>query len=212
MQRAISNYWYWQKINYGTRESFEQAIALEPERMAVENERALRGENSLGHVTFSYMSRGEYATQLRRWFDAVGRDRILILESEQLYADPTTLDRVLEWLGLGPHHQPFPADNGADRRDDMDPELLLQLQRHFEPHNRDLFELLGYELWTDQARTAPRLSHDACCRGRRPVRTRPTTATAAGSAKADGHPRWRGTSPRVAAVAMAAPPQSRAEG
>jgi hypothetical protein len=150
VQRAISNYWYWKKINYGETESFERAIALEPERMAVENERALRGENSIGHVTYSYMARGEYATQLRRWFDAVGRDRILILESEQIYADPLTLTRVLDWLGLPPHHVPYRSDNSADRQDDMSPALLDQLHEHFEPHNRELFELLGYELWADE--------------------------------------------------------------
>jgi len=28
------------------------------------------------------------------------------------------------------------------------PELLAELAAHFEPHNRELFDLLGYELWT----------------------------------------------------------------
>jgi hypothetical protein len=30
----------------------------------------------------------------------------------------------------------------------VDAGLLAELHRHFEPHNEELFELLGTELWT----------------------------------------------------------------
>jgi hypothetical protein len=147
-ERAISQYWLWRQRGQWETESLERAIELEPERLAFEDERVRRGERSTNHIAFSYVARGEYAVQLRRWFDAVGRDRILVLESESLYTDPTATQSVLDWLGLAPHHVPFPAANSAARLDEVSPALMARLREHFEPHNQDLFELLGHQLWT----------------------------------------------------------------
>jgi hypothetical protein len=151
-ERAISQYWLWRGRGQWETESLERAIELEPERLAAQAERVRNGERSIEQIAFSYMARGEYAGQLRRWFDAVGRERILVLESEQLFTDPRTSERALEWLGLAPHHQPFPISNAARRLDEASPALLQRLHDHFEPHNRALFNLLGYELWTDSAK------------------------------------------------------------
>ncbi len=148
-ERAISQYWHWRQQGRWETESLERAIELEDERLAPQTERFLRGERSVEHIAFSYVARGEYAGQLRRWFDAVGQERILVLESEQLAADPAVPDQVLDWLGLPPHHQPYPASNAARRLEPTSPELLGRLRDHFRPHNQALFELLGRELWTD---------------------------------------------------------------
>ncbi len=159
-QRAISQYWFWRqwfrRELEGTEiESLEEGIALEPERMAAAEPRVLRGERSHDHVWFSYLARGEYAAQLRRWFDAVGRERVLVLESEKLNSDPTVPAGVLAWLGLPPHPLPFPSHNAAVRLEGADPELISFMSRHFEPHNRELFDLIGHELWTDSVPTQP---------------------------------------------------------
>jgi Sulfotransferase domain len=148
-ERAISQYWHWRQQGRWETESLERAIELEPERLTPQAERFLRGERSVEHIAFSYVARGEYAGQLRGWFDAVGRDRILVLESEKLYTDPATSERARDWLGLSPHQQPFPVSNAARRLEEASPELMAGLRAHFEPHNRELFELLGHELWTD---------------------------------------------------------------
>ncbi len=150
VQRAISQYWLWRWRNLWETESLERAFELEPERLAKVNERVLRGERSPEHMAFSYLSRGEYAPQLRRWFDAVGRDRILVLESERLYTDPALPARVLDWLHLAAHAEPYPTANRAARLDSESPDLVDRLRERFEPHNRELFELLGHEMWTDQ--------------------------------------------------------------
>lgn len=154
-QRAISQYWLWRKTNLYETESLDRALELEPERLAIESERVLRGERSVGHMAFSYVARGEYASQLRRWFEAVGRDRVLVLESERLYVDPTASAHVLEWMGLAPHGEPYPALHGAARPSEENAELESRLRRHFEPHNRELFELLGYELWRKEPDSPP---------------------------------------------------------
>jgi hypothetical protein len=145
--RAISQYWFWRKLGLYERESLERAIELEPERMARAEPVVLRGLPSIEHMAFSYVSRGEYAPQLRRWFDAVGRERILVLESERL-PEPSNSGTVLDWLGLAPHHEPFPTINAAERLDPDSDAVLSRLRTHFAPFNRELFDLLGRELWT----------------------------------------------------------------
>jgi hypothetical protein len=147
-QRAISHYWFWRKLNLYETESLERALELEPARLAAVEAQVKAGRRSVEHMAHSYVARGEYATQLRRWFDAVGRDRVLVLESERLYADPATADRARAWLGLAPHDFPFPVSNGAERLEE-DPALMAKLDAHFAPHNQELFDLLGYELWTE---------------------------------------------------------------
>ena len=42
------------------------------------------GGESFAHRNFSYKARGHYAEQLRRWFAVIDRDRILVMESEEL--------------------------------------------------------------------------------------------------------------------------------
>jgi len=148
-QRAISHYWLWQqRQRQWETESLERAIELEPERLAAQNDRFQSGERSFEHIAFSYLARGDYAEQLERWFDAVGRDRILVIESEQLFSDPATAQRVLDWLGLAAHSHPFPVTNEAARLTEASPELIARLNEHFAPRNRALFELLGHDLWT----------------------------------------------------------------
>lgn len=157
-QRAISQYWFWRQwfrheLEGSQIETLEEGIAREPARMAAAQPLVLRGERSPDHIWFSYLARGEYAGQLRRWFDAVGRQRVLVLESEQLSSDPAVSAGVLEWLGLPPHPQPFPALNAAVRLEAADPEVAAFMRRHFEPHNRELFDLIGHALWTDTVPT-----------------------------------------------------------
>jgi hypothetical protein len=147
VERAVSHYWHARKANKET-ESFERAIALEPERLRGAEAAVRKGERSPAHQLYSYVARGEYSGQIRRWFDAVGAERVLVLESEALFADPDTADGALKWLGLGPSSVPFPALNGASRSDRSDSAVLEALRLHFEPHNRELFELLGREMWT----------------------------------------------------------------
>lgn len=148
VERAISHYWLSRNSMTWEKETLERGIELESQRLAAEIPKVLRGERSFGHATFSYVARGEYASQLRRWFDAVGRERILVLESEKLNREPEG-SGVLQWLGLDPHSAPFPAVNRTARFAESPPEVIARLQEHFAPYNCELFELLGYELWTE---------------------------------------------------------------
>jgi len=147
-QRAISQYWHWRRQGDLETETLERAIELEPSRLAPERERFLRGERCHEYIAHSYVARGEYAPQLARWFDAVGRDRVLVVESERLFGDADASREIVEWLGLPAHAVPYPVVNGAPRLEEADPALVERLQAHFAPWNEQLFELLGRELWT----------------------------------------------------------------
>ncbi len=155
VQRAISHYWHNRRIGLWETEPIARALDLEPERLAATQDAFERGEWSREHMAFSYQARGDYAPQLRRWFDAVGRDRVLVLESERLYDGGGERDLVLDRLGLEPAGVPYPQLYGADRLDGEDAGLLDRLRTRFAAPNRELFELLGRELWTgDPGRSA----------------------------------------------------------
>lgn len=148
VERAISNHWARVRWGVARGESLEEAIDRETE-LRGNNERGLRTEVNFAHKAYSYLARGEYAAQLRRWFDAVGRERVLVVESERLTTDPEVARRILAWIGLPDRSDPFPVTNQAVRHEEASPEVVARLRAHFEPHNRELFELLGTELWTE---------------------------------------------------------------
>jgi hypothetical protein len=147
VQRAISQYWHVRRLGYEKEASLEAALALEEQRLAGETERVRRGEESASHRRLSYRSRGHYAEQLRRWFDAVGRERVLVIESEELWANPRSSAAVLDWLGLSRVDTALPTINDAPRAYAADAATIEELQKYFEPLNEDLFELLGRRLW-----------------------------------------------------------------
>jgi hypothetical protein len=147
IERAFSHY---QHEVRGGREplSFVEALDREPERLAGEEERIRREPNyySWNHHRYSYTHRGLYAQQLRRWLEHFPRSQLLVLQSEAMYRDPAAAtERVHRFLGL--------RDYRLDRYEDsyqrgnyerqMPAELRARLTGYFEPHNRELFELLG---------------------------------------------------------------------
>ena len=146
VQRAVSQYW----LNRGRQheaESLGVAIELEEERLAGQDEAVRRGERSFAHQRFSYAARGQYAEQLERWFSHVGRDRMLVIQSEELFTSNDTANGILRWLDLDASDLPFPKGNAADRQEVSDPDVLARLHGHFEPHNQQLERLLDHRLW-----------------------------------------------------------------
>jgi hypothetical protein len=148
VDRALSHY---QHEVRGGREplSFEEALTREPERLAGEESRLENEPDyySYNHHRYSYVCRGLYLEQLRRWARHFSRSQLLILQSERLFRDPAgTTAAVHQFLGLEPHRlqvdRPF-VQKEYDRN--LPPERRAQLARVFEPHNRELFQWLGEE-------------------------------------------------------------------
>jgi hypothetical protein len=146
VERAISQYWLNRRRRHET-ESFRTAVETEAERLAGQEEIVRAGQRSDRYQRFSYASRGQYAEQLVRWFDHVGRDRVLVVQSEDMFESRETGDGILSWLGLGPSERPFPKGNDATRHEEADADVVARLRAHFVPYNQDLEDLLGRPFW-----------------------------------------------------------------
>jgi hypothetical protein len=148
VDRALSHHQH--ELRDG-RESlpFAEAIDREAERLSGEEER-LRSDPayySYNHHRYSYLFRGLYLEQLRRWVQHFPRSQLLVLQSERLFRDPlATTAAVHAFLGLRPHrlegYKPF--QHGSYDRG-LPGELRARLVTYFEPHNRELFRWLGEE-------------------------------------------------------------------
>ena len=150
VDRAASH--HWDRLQHGVEQlPFELAVAMEPERLAGERERMVADTAYQSHAYehFSYLSRGHYAEQVEDLFRRFGQDRVLVLRSEDLYADPQRVyDRTLEFLRL-PHHRPdtFGRHHAHEGRPAMPDALRCDLEAYFAPHNDRLARLLGTDVW-----------------------------------------------------------------
>ena len=145
VERAVSAYHH--QVRAGT-ESLPLAAALDQEssRLAGEIERLRRDKNyrSPAHRRYSYMARGLYADQLEAWFRYFRREQVLVIRSEDFFADPgTTVDQVIRFLGLAPLQTRQFRRFNAGEYSDTDPSIRRRLVEYFSPHNRRLCELLG---------------------------------------------------------------------
>lgn len=144
--RALSHYRHSRYLGQ-ERLSFDAAVAAENERLATARGRS---ESANHHAlrAYSYLSRGRYAEQLERWYEHVSPDRIAVVASEELFADPEqTLGDLLRFLELDPMPAPaFPSTNAHRNQDreSLSPRLRAQLDDYFAPHNERLAQLLGW--------------------------------------------------------------------
>lgn len=151
VERAYSHYQHSVRAGAETL-SFPEAIEREPERLAGEEQR-IRADSrypGVNHRMYSYVSRGMYADQLERWLPRFPDGSLLVLRSEDLFADPLHCYReVLTFLGL-PDWQP--AEFGVHTKRSPRPapgipaSTRRQLEERFAPANRRLELLLGREL------------------------------------------------------------------
>ena len=103
VERAFSHYRERVKQGVETLDTFEAAIDAEASRIDGEVERMEREPNyvSWEHLNFAYCDQSRYAASLDRWFAHWPREQMLILRSEDLYADPAAvLDQTRAFLGL----------------------------------------------------------------------------------------------------------------
>jgi O-antigen/teichoic acid export membrane protein len=134
--------------------AFEDALAAEDERLAGELDRMLADPAyvSFRREHFSYRSQGCYVEYLPAWIERFGRDRVLVLVSEEFYEDPAReYHRTLSFLGLPPHDPTYEAHNYHPLTRPMDPRTRDDLASFFAPYTRDLRSFLDRELpWGDR--------------------------------------------------------------
>lgn len=146
VERAFSAYRHEFARGYET-ESFDDALALEDERVEPELEKMALdpGYASFSHRHHSYRRRGHYAEQVSRFIDGLGRDHVLVVESDDFFKAPEQeYRRIVEFLGLRPH-QPAQFDQwNARPGSPMSPGARSRLEEALAPHDAALEELLGH--------------------------------------------------------------------
>jgi Sulfotransferase domain len=136
VDRAYSH--YQMEVRRGNEaRSFEEAT--EEEMTSAED------EGNTVDVAHAYLRRGLYAEQLERFSFFANRERLLVVQSENLFTRRLeVLERVLRFLRLPPFESTLaPSPAGRPTYEPMDPDTRLRLEGFFAPHNERLYDLLS---------------------------------------------------------------------
>lgn len=149
VSRAHSNYMDRVATGFEDLPTFEDAIDAEPQRLAGVTDDFLRDPRAydFDHDHHTYLARGHYAPQLRRYFDLFGRDAVLVLTMDELSRDAAAaFRRVQDFLGLPHALVDLRPRNVRPGRRPLDPGTKERLSEHYRPLNAELYELLGRDL------------------------------------------------------------------
>jgi hypothetical protein len=150
VERAFSAYKHEFARGFET-EPLERALALEDDRVGPELARMLAdpGYQSDVYRHQAYRRRGHYAEQLHRFVQALGADRVHVVQSELFFTEPVQeYTRLLDFLGL-PAVLPTSFDRYNPRPSaPLDPAVAGALSEHFAPHDAALEPFLrGQPSW-----------------------------------------------------------------
>ena len=126
---------------------FEEALDAEPERLRGERERMMAEEHyqSAAYQHNAYLTRGQYIDQLLDLERAVGRDRLLVLDSGDFFCDPEPVfTQVLAFLELPSQVKIGYERHNARRRSPMPAGLRQRLEEHFAPYDERLAQWWGH--------------------------------------------------------------------
>lgn len=147
VQRTISDYHHMARLGMETL-PLDQAIALEPQRLAGEYEKMCADERyfSAAFMRHAHIARSVYIDQVLAYHRHFPRERVLILRSEDLFADPiSTLWLVHDFLGLQRSRPANVVQKNKGTYAAPDPILVERLRSYFRPHNQRLYEHLGVD-------------------------------------------------------------------
>lgn len=153
-KRAYSHFWHSKRLGFDDVETFEEALDLEPERMATDDRRF--------HMRFSYLDRGHYIEQLEdltarhdrakthvMLLDDLGNDRIPTLEAlmDFLEVDPSYATSIKEqWTNKYRVAEKPGGEQKVVAYPPLPPETRARMVEHFKPWNDRLAEWLGRDL------------------------------------------------------------------
>jgi hypothetical protein len=143
VSRAFSHYQH-RKTRHLESRSFEQAVADELRSNASLPARgvALRADAA---SMWEYVARGYYALQLELLFSLYPRERVLVLDSADLFADTAAAcQHVFDFLEVEPFEvQSEKVYNRGYYREKIDPRIAERLRAHYRPYDELLQSLLG---------------------------------------------------------------------
>jgi hypothetical protein len=145
--RAHSHYQERVRQGIETLPTFAEAVEAEDGRLAGEVERMLEDPTyaSWNHLNFGYLAQSDYATGLRRWLDRFPAEQVLVLRSEDLYADDAgVLAEVRGFLGLDAVRPAETKQWNRTGSSDLDPGLARELADRLAPSVTELQSMLGW--------------------------------------------------------------------
>jgi hypothetical protein len=148
VSRAYSHYHHVRAMGF-EHLSFEDALLAEADRLHGQEERLASDAcyRSVEHQHHSYVARGHYLPQLERWARVVPPERMLVIVSEEFYADPAAeFRRVTRFLGLPDAWLPRYERSNAQSYRPMAPSTKASLRALFAEPNRALAVSLGRQL------------------------------------------------------------------
>jgi hypothetical protein len=135
------------RARYGYPESFERSVEIALEHLAGG---APAPEAGLKRLAVSFVARGLYAEQLESLFRCVPRERVLVLRSEDLFADPAAVHaEALRFLELPPQRLAAYPVKSAHAGPRLASDTAGRLAEFFRPHNQRLYALLGRDFGWD---------------------------------------------------------------
>lgn len=151
IDRAYSHYNH--EVSMGAESlSFEDALAREESVLPAETARVVadEGYRSYAHFHYSYLARGIYADQLEPWTSLFPREELLVIRSEDFYADPATVvGQVFGFLGLPAWASGVYKKYNLAHYVDMNPATRERLAAFYRPHNLRLYKNLGKDFGWD---------------------------------------------------------------
>ena len=147
VERAFSHYKHHVKLKVESL-PFDEAIKAERERLDGEWDKMVQDEsyNSYNFQMFSYLKRGIYIDQLKRWFEFFPKEQFLILQSEGFFRDPAGIfAETLQFLGLPEYKLISYKKFNTSQYVSMPPNIREYLINYFMPYNKGLYEFLGLD-------------------------------------------------------------------
>jgi hypothetical protein len=151
VDRAYSHYQAIRLRGNEPLESFEEAIAQEPDRIRADERRTLVDPNfrSWSLHGWAYLKSSCYAAHFERWYEFFPPEQMVLVNFDrELTADARgVLRAVYAHLGLPDYHNPsLPVLNMiAGPYEPLADETRARLIEYFRPHNRRLYELTGID-------------------------------------------------------------------
>lgn len=141
-------YSHWKERRRSAAEPLEflEALQAEPERLRGERERLIadRSYASYAYEQQSYVSQSMYAEALTPWLERFGRERLLVLASEDYYRDPDSVLRDAHaFLGLVPRQTSTARLLNEAPGSELDAATRSTLASRFQEPNAALERLVG---------------------------------------------------------------------
>lgn len=149
VERALSQYFHARRLGFESLE-LGAALAAEQGRLAGAEQRlSAAGSRDDSHQKHSYVARSRYELQLARYEALFAPPQLLVLRSEDLFAEPERIwQQIQTFLGLAPIPLPMPleqANAGRGEAASVSPAIRAQLRATLAPTAEAIRNRYGFD-------------------------------------------------------------------